>query len=76
MMRRCALWAGMAAGFRARAWDDVTAETAGPLDPAAIPAHSAQRLIMGDRLDAIITAGHRNRDEGRLVSVQAVFHRP
>ena len=65
-----------AAGFRARAWDDVTAETAGPLDPAAIPAHSAQRLIMGDRLDAIITAGHRNRDEGRLVSVQAVFHRP
>ena len=65
-----------AAGFRARAWDDVTAETAGPLDPAAIPAHSAQRLIMGDRLDAIITAGHRNRDEGRLVSVQAVFDRP
>jgi SAM-dependent methyltransferase len=65
-----------AVGFRARAWDDVTAETAGPLDPAAIPAHSAQRLIMGDRLDAIIRAGHRNRDEGRLVSVQAVFHRP
>lgn len=64
-----------AAGFRARAWDDITAETAGPADPAAIPAHSAQRLIMGDRLDEIIRVGHRNRDEGRLVSVQAVFER-
>ena len=64
-----------AAGFRARAWDDVTAETAGPLNPATIPAHSAQRLIMGERLDEIIRVGHRNRDEGRLVSVQAVFER-
>jgi MPBQ/MSBQ methyltransferase len=65
-----------AAGFRARAWDDITAETAGPAEAAAIPAHSAQRLIMGERLDAIIRAGHRNRAEGRLVSVQAVFDRP
>ena len=65
-----------AAGFRARAWDDVTAETAGPKDAAAIPAHSAQRLIMGERLDPIIRAGHRNRDEGRLLSVQATFYRP
>ena len=64
-----------AAGFRARAWDDVTAETAGPLNPATIPAHSAQRLIMGERLDEIIRVGHRNRDEVRLVSVQAVFER-
>ena len=64
-----------AAGFRARAWDDVTAETAGPANPATIPAHSAQRLIMGERLDEIIRVGHRNRDEGRLVSVQAVFER-
>ena len=63
------------AGFRARAWDDVTEETAGPRDPAAIPAHSAQRLIMGERLDEIIRVGHRNRDEGRLISVQAVFER-
>ena len=65
-----------AAGFRPRAWDDVTFETAGPADPAAIPAHSAQRLIMGERLEAIIRAGHRNRDEGRLLSVQAIFDRP
>ncbi len=64
-----------AAGFRQRAWDDVTAETAGPPNPATIPAHSAQRLIMGERLDEIIRVGHRNRDEGRLVSVQAVFER-
>jgi SAM-dependent methyltransferase len=63
------------AGFRIRVWDDVTAEFAGPLDPATIPAHSAQRLIMGSELDAIIRAGHRNRDEGRLVSVQAVAER-
>jgi sarcosine/dimethylglycine N-methyltransferase len=65
-----------AAGFQVRAWDDITAETAGPRDPAAMPAHSAQRLIMGERLDAIVRAGHRNRDEGRLLSVQAVFDRP
>ena len=64
-----------AAGFRAKAWDDVTAETAGVRDASAIPAHSAQRLIMGDRLDEIIRVGHLNRDEGRLVSVQAVFDR-
>jgi SAM-dependent methyltransferase len=64
-----------AAGFRARAWDDVTAETAGVRDAAAIPAHSAQRLIMGERLDEIIRVGHRNRDEGRLLAIQAVFDR-
>ena len=57
-------------------WDDVTAETAGPSSGAAIPAHSIQRLVMGDAIDEIIRAGHRNRAEGRLVSVQAVFDRP
>jgi len=64
------------AGFRLRAWDDVTAETAGPATAAAIPAHSIQRLVMGDALEEIIRIGHRNRDEGRLVSIQAVFERP
>jgi predicted methyltransferase len=64
------------AGFRLRAWDDVTAETAGPAGAAPIPAHSIQRLVMGDRLDEIIRMGHRNREEGRLVSIQAVFERP
>jgi hypothetical protein len=63
------------AGFRERAWEDVTEETAAPASAASIPAHSAQRLIMGDALDAIIAANHRNRAEGRMVSVQAVFER-
>jgi len=65
-----------AAGFRARAWEDVTAETVGPATGAAVPAHSIQRLVMGDAIDAIIAAGHRNRAEGRVVSIQAVFERP
>lgn len=64
------------AGFRLRAWDDVTAETAGPSTGAAIPPHSIQRLVMGDAIDEIIRVGHRNRDERRLVSIQAVFERP
>jgi hypothetical protein len=62
------------AGFEVRAWDDVTAETAGP-GAAAVPAHSIQRLVMGERLEAITRAGQRNRDEGRIVMVQAVFAR-
>ena len=64
------------AGFLTRVWDDVTAETAGPATVAGIPAHSIQRLVMGDAIDEIIRIGHRNRDEGRLVSIQAVFERP
>lgn len=64
------------AGFRLRVWNDVTAATAGPATAAAIPAHSIQRLVMGDAIDEIIRVGHRNRDEGRLVSIQAVFERP
>jgi len=62
-----------AAGFTVSAWDDVTAETAGSSTP--VPAHSIQRIVMGDALDEIIRAGHRNRKEGRLVMVQAVFNR-
>jgi len=56
-------------------WDDVTAETTGPATAAAIPSHGIQRLVMGDGIDEIIRVGHRNRDEGRLVSIQAVFER-
>jgi SAM-dependent methyltransferase len=65
-----------AAGFRVRAWDDVTAEIAGSGPDAAVPAHSIQSLVMGDALAAITRAGRRNRDEGRIVMVQAVFDRP
>ena len=63
------------AGFRTRVWEDVTAEIAGPSTGADVPAHSIQRLIMGDTLDAIIAAGRRNRAESRIVMVQAVFDR-
>ena len=65
-----------AAGFRVRVWDDVTAETAGPGTADEIPPYFASRIIMGDALDAIVRAGHRNREEGRIVLIQAVLDRP
>jgi len=55
------------------AWDDVTAVTSGGRAPAQ--GQSIQALVMGDRLAAIAEAGRRNRDEGRIVMVQAVFER-
>ncbi len=64
-----------AAGFAARAWQDVTVEIAGPSTGAAVPPHSIQRIVMGEGLDAIIAAGHRNREEQRIVMVQGVFVR-
>jgi len=64
-----------AAGFRVRVWDDVTAETAGPGTADEIPPYFAPRIIMGDALDAIVRAGHRNRAEGRIVSIQAILDR-
>jgi hypothetical protein len=62
-----------AAGFAVRAWDDVTAATAGSAAP--VPPHGIQRIVMGEALDEIIRAGHRNREERRMVMVQAVFIR-
>jgi SAM-dependent methyltransferase len=62
-----------AAGFRARAWNDVTAETSG--GGATPTTYSIQYLVMGDTLAAITHAGRRNREEGRIVMVQAVFDR-
>lgn len=64
-----------AAGFRARLWDDVTAEIAGSGPGGAVQAYSIQSLVMGAALAAITRAGQRNRDEGRIVMVQAVFDR-
>jgi len=63
-----------AAGFCARAWEDVTAEVAGP-SAGAVPAHSIQRIVMGDALGEITRAGQRNREEGRIVMIQAVLER-
>jgi ubiquinone/menaquinone biosynthesis C-methylase UbiE len=64
-----------AAGFQVRAWDDVTAEAVGPSTGADGPAHSIQRIVMGEALDAIVRAGQRNREEGRIVMIQAVLER-
>lgn len=63
-----------AAGFRARGWDDVTAETYGRRASAA-PAHTIQRIIMGEELAAIDAAGRRNTEECRTVMIHAVFER-
>jgi hypothetical protein len=65
-----------AVGFRTRAWEDVTREVAGAGPDTATPTHTIQALVMGDALAAITHAGRRNRDEGRIVMVQAVFERP
>ena len=64
-----------AAGFDVRAWDDVTEEAAGPSTGADSPAHSVQRIIMGDALGAIVRAGQQNRAERRIVMIQAVLER-
>lgn len=61
------------AGFRARAWEDVTAETINATTTYTGP--TIQALVMGEHLEAISRAGRRNREEGRLVMVQAVFER-
>jgi SAM-dependent methyltransferase len=64
-----------AVGFRARAWEDVTVETAGPGPDAAVNVHSIQYLVMGEALATLNHAAYRNRTEGRVVVVQAVFDR-
>ena len=64
-----------AAGFQVRAWDDVTAEAAGPSTGVDSPAHSVQRIIMGDALEPIVRAGQRNREERRIVMIQAALER-
>lgn len=63
-----------AAGFRVRIWEDVMAEIS--RSGGTRPAHSIQRLVMGDALDAITRAGNRNREEGRMVMVHAICDRP
>ena len=62
-----------AAGFQVRAWDDVTAEAVGPSTGASGPAHSIQRIVMGQALDAVVRSGQRNREERRIVMIQAVL---
>lgn len=63
------------AGFQARAWDDVSDESAAQASGADIPAHNIQRIVMGERIDEIRKTGERNRVEGRIVMIRAVFER-
>jgi SAM-dependent methyltransferase len=60
-------------GFRVNAWDDVPAETPGAGANATPPSYGIQQLVMGDRLAEILRAGVQNRQENRVVLVQAVF---
>jgi SAM-dependent methyltransferase len=64
-----------AAGFRARAWDDFTLEIAAPGTGAGVPTHGIARIVMGEAIDDIMRAQRRNRDESRVVMIQAVFER-
>jgi SAM-dependent methyltransferase len=63
------------AGFEVIAWEDATADAAGPSSGVVVPAHAIPRIVMGDALDEIAKAGQRNRDEGRIVMIQAVLRR-
>ena len=63
------------AGFRVRIWEDVTEENVGPSGGASVPAHSIQRLVMGDTLNEILAAGQRNRVEQRVVSIHLICDR-
>jgi SAM-dependent methyltransferase len=62
------------ADFAVRAWNDVTLETSGGLPTP--DGRSIQSIVMGDALPAIAANGRRNRDEGRIVMVQAVCDLP
>ncbi len=62
------------AGFRTRSWDELKANALQPNTTA--PTHTIQNLVMGDALAAIRLSDQRNRDEERIVNVQAVFYRP
>jgi SAM-dependent methyltransferase len=62
-----------AAGFTARSWEDVSSESVAPSDAPPPPAHSIQRLVMGDRLEVILRTMQHNLREGRVRIVQGVF---
>ncbi len=62
------------AGFRTRSWDELKANALQSNTTA--PTHTIQNLVMGDALAAIRLSDQRNRDEERIVNVQAVFDRP
>ncbi len=61
-----------AAGFRTQTWD-LMGVIPGLTPGAPVLAHNIYHLVMGDAMAASAQAGDRNRDEGRMVTVQAVF---
>ena len=62
------------AGFRLKAWEDVTEELAA-IGSAPDPALTIQGLVAGQALATITEASRRNRVEGRLVAIQAVLEK-
>ena len=62
-------------GYQILEWDDVTFEFSGAAN-ASSQATPIQELIMGSSLGAILEAGAKNRDEGRILTIQAVLRKP
>ena len=62
------------AGFRLKAWEDVTEELAALSSPPN-PASTIQALVADHALPTITESGRRNRVEGRIVVVQAVLEK-
>lgn len=61
-------------GFLERAWEIVTETTSLSSTASPPPAHSVQRIIMGEaRLAAMTVAGRRNLAERRVATVHGVF---
>jgi hypothetical protein len=54
-----------------RAWNEATRFTA----RSAAQTATIQRLVMADAIDAILAAGQRNAEEGRLVTFDGLFDR-
>jgi len=65
------MWARDAGASFLRRPDEAT----GPSTGTDSPAHSVQRIIMGEALEPIVKAGQRNRAERRIVMIQAVLER-
>ena len=62
------------AGFRLKAWEDVTEELAA-IGSAPDPALTIQGLVAGQALATITEVSRRNRVEGRIVAIQAVLEK-
>ena len=60
-------------GFRELVWEEISAtpsDAGGPQPEQRVP-----EMVMGDDLPAILLAGKKNSEEGRVVRIRAVFER-